>query len=117
MVRPLALAADPHRPAEPAFDQPPDAALVQVQRPVETQVRPLRHFHHDGMPPTLDRVDHRLVGHEDDRQRREIDPAVAVVLYFFHSSMRLAVVVDDLGVAKLPGVGREEVRKIVAVAA
>ena len=111
VVRPLALAADRHRPAKPAFDQPPDAALVQVQRPVETQVRALRHFHHHGVAQPLDRVGRGLVGHEDDRQRLEIDPAVVVVLVVLPQQHDLAVAVDDLGVVKLPGAGREEDRQ------
>ena len=82
MVGPFALAADLDLPVKPPFDQASEPAAIQVQRAVESQAAavlggPAGHLHDNRMPVTLRRVGFVFVGNKDNRQRIEIDPAVA----------------------------------------
>ena len=87
MVRPLALAADRHRPAQAAFDQPPDAAFIDVQGRVEVQVRAVGHIHHDGVSHPFAQVGFVLVGEENNGHGAEIHQPLLPLTYFCQSSM------------------------------
>ncbi len=115
MVRPLALAADRHRPAQAAFDQPPDAAFIDVQGRVEVQVRAVGHIHHDGVSHPFAQVGFVLVGEENNGHGAEIHPAVIAVDILLPEQHALAVVVDDLGVVELPGALRKKIPQIMTL--
>ena len=113
MVGPLAEPPYCHLPAKLSFDQSSQAAAVlQIQGPVETQVRAGRHFHDHRMAIAIDRIGHGFFGAENDRQWIALDPIVGLCGIGLPDQEDAIIAGKDVCVFAFPGAGGKEHREI-----